>query len=107
MMKLLAVLFLCVGLTACSQVARKEKKCAEAREKIIRLTLDVEEKLGKMAPKKERLSAAELRKLVQQRIDPDGTFVGTCVRSLSDEELECILEARKLSELGRCGKSEQ
>ena len=77
-----------------------------AKEKIILLTLDVEENLGKMAPQKERPGFEELRKLIESRIDPDGTFATSCMRSLSDEELECIREAKKLSDLGRCHKSE-
>jgi len=45
-----------LALTACSREARKEKKCIEAKKKIVKLTLEVEEKLGKLAPEKERWS---------------------------------------------------
>lgn len=91
-----------LALTACSREVRKEKKCIEAKKKIVKLTLEVEEKLGELAPEKERWSRKELKKSIEARIDPDGKFVRTCMQEFSEDALDCINKSKKLSDLGRC-----
>jgi hypothetical protein len=95
-------IFILLALVSCSRTARKEKKCAEAREKIIKLSFDVEARLGKLVPEKERWSEDRIRKSIERRVDPDGRFVSECMKNLSQEALDCIGKAKKLSELGRC-----
>ena len=95
---------LLLPLLACSKTARKQKKCAEARAKIIEHSVAVEERLGSMAPEKERWSKEEIRKAVESRLDPEGEFVKNCVKDLSDQAVDCIIKSKKLAELGRCMK---
>jgi len=99
---LLVVLCAALLAAACSAKARKEKKCLEAREKMITLAVDVELRLGKIAPEKERLSEEEHREAVEGRLDPQGGFVGMCMETFPDEALDCMLAARRLSDLESC-----
>ena len=87
---------------ACSARARKEKKCREAKEKMIALAVDVEVRLGKIAPEKERLTEEEHRKAVEARVDPDGGFVAMCMETIPEEALDCMLAAKRLSDLESC-----
>lgn len=100
------VLVVIVGLAglgaACSAKARKERKCGEAREKMITMAVDVEVRLGKIAPEKERLTDEEHRKAVEARVDPQGGFTAMCVEAFSDEVLDCMLAAKRLSDLESC-----
>jgi hypothetical protein len=100
------VAVLSAGLAAaCSPQARKEKKCRKVKEHIIGLAVDVEVRLGKLAPEKERLTGEEHSKVVEARVDPQGGFVAMCMETISDETLDCMLEARRLSDLESCRRS--
>ncbi len=98
------ILLLLLPFLACSKTARKQKKCAEAREKIIELSVTVEERLSRMAPEKERWSKEEIRKAVESKLDPEGEFIKNCVKDLPDQAVDCIIKSKKLTELGRCMK---
>lgn len=99
---LVAVLCMALIAAACSAKTRKEKKCLEAREKMIALAVEVELRLGKIAPEKERLSEEEHREAVEKRLDPQGGFVNLCTETFPDDALDCILAARRLSDLEGC-----
>ncbi|MFH1437021.1 MAG: hypothetical protein ABIJ56_15030 [Pseudomonadota bacterium] len=103
---ILHVIFLSLLLPflSCSKTALKQKKCAEAREKIIELSVTVEKSLGRMAPEKERWSKEEIRKAVESRLDPEGEFIENCVKDLPDQAVDCIIKSKKLAELDRCMK---
>ena len=85
--------------------ARKEKKCLEVKEKMIELAVDVEVRLGKIAPEKERLTEQEHGKAVEARVDPEGGFVAMCMEKFPEEALDCMLAAKRLSDLESCRRS--
>jgi hypothetical protein len=87
---------------ACHPGGSKADRCRKAEETIVRLAFDAEKKLGSLTPAKEKLGDAQIRSSVLKTIDPDGTFVQTCVRDYPDETVACIAKASKLSDLGRC-----
>ena len=100
---ILAVLAVLIPAAAgCLSGGSKAERCRKAEETIVRLAFDAEKKLGSLTPAKEKLGDAQVRSSVLRTIDPDGTFVQTCVRDYPDETVACIAKAVKLSDLGRC-----
>jgi len=100
---ILAVLAVLLPAAAgCPAGGSKAERCRKAEETIVRLAFDAEKKLGSLTPAKEKLGDAQIRSSVLRGIDPDGTFVQTCVRDYPDETVACIVKAVKLSDLGRC-----
>jgi hypothetical protein len=90
------------AVAGCPAGGSKAERCRKAEETIVRLAFDAEKKLGSLTPAKEKLGDAQTRSSVLRTIDPDGTFVQTCVREYPDETVACIAKASKLSDLGRC-----